>query len=296
MTSARAYVSVPRPARAAAPRVTVIIPTYNWSSVLSYSIGSVQRQSFRDWELLVVGDGCTDDSERVVTSVGDPRIRFNNLPENTGHQSGPNNEGARQARGELIAYLGHDDLWLPHHLSLLVAAIDAGAGLAYGITEMVEADAVEAMPRGLGRYRPNLWIPPSGVLHRRGALDAVGGWPDYRHVAVDPETDLWRRMAEIGVSFAFVPRLTAIKFPAAHRRDAYRLRASHEQAAWFARIGSEPDFEVVELVRMLIAASSPRHVVGRQWSRVTARLWRALGYRRGVLNRHRRFKGLDPLR
>ena len=280
------------------PRVTVIIPTYNWSSVLPYSIGSVRRQTFTDWELLVVGDGCTDDSEAVVGRVAEPRARWINLPANTGHQSGPNNEGARLARGELIAYLGHDDLWLPHHLALLVAAIDAGAGLAHGITEMVwtEDGQVEPMPRGLGRYRASLWIPPSGVVHRRSALAAVGGWPDHRRVAVDPEADLWGRMAEAGAAVAFVPRLTAVKFPAARRRDAYRRRPSHEQAAWFARIGGEADFEAVELARMLADAVSPRTLLRRQWSRVTARLRRSLGYERGVFNRNRKFKGLDPLR
>jgi glycosyltransferase involved in cell wall biosynthesis len=254
--------------------VTVIIPTYNWSTALPYSIGSVRRQRFTDWELLVVGDGCTDDSGAVVAGIGDPRVRWINLPLNTGHQSGPNNEGLRQARGELLAFLGHDDLWLPHHLSLLVAAIEAGAGLAYGITEMVgvEPDDVEAVPRGLGAYRPGLWIPPSGLVVRRSALAGAGGWPHPREVSVDPETALWRRLAESGVPLAFVPRLTAVKFPAARRRDAYRRRPSHEQAAWFARIGAEPDFEAAELARMLALTVSPRVVLRRQLSRVTARL------------------------
>src|SRR5215210_8057805 len=97
------------------PRVTVVIATYNWSTVLPYSIGSVLDQTFTDFELLVVGDGCTDDSERVVAEIRDPRVRWIDIAP-TGHQSGPNNEGLRQARGELIAYLGHDDLWMPHHL------------------------------------------------------------------------------------------------------------------------------------------------------------------------------------
>ncbi len=55
------------------PSVTVIIAIYNWSSVLPYSIGSVLRQTFTDFEVLVVGDGCTDESEAVVRGVGDPR-------------------------------------------------------------------------------------------------------------------------------------------------------------------------------------------------------------------------------
>ena len=111
---------------AALPRVTVIISTYNWGTVLPYSISSVLRQSFTDFEILVVGDGCTDDSEQVVTAITDPRVRWINLAVNDGHQSAPNNEGVRQSRGSIIAYLGHDDLWLPHHLEMIVTAIDWG--------------------------------------------------------------------------------------------------------------------------------------------------------------------------
>src|SRR5690349_20582249 len=99
-----------------APLVSIIMATYNWSSVLPYSIGSVQHQTLPDFELLVVGDGCTDDSAEVVGAIGDPRVRWIGLENNSGHQSVPNNEGLRQARGEIIAYLGHDDLWLPDHL------------------------------------------------------------------------------------------------------------------------------------------------------------------------------------
>src|SRR5919202_2573560 len=148
------------------PQVTVIIPTYNWSGVLPYPIGSALRQTFSDFEVLVVGDGCTDDSESVVGAVNDRRVRWINLPVNTGHQSEPNNEGLRQARGEIIAYLGHDDLWLPHHLSCLVAALDAGADLACGITEIIgqgESSRVAA-PFKL-KYTLGDWMPPTGVAH-----------------------------------------------------------------------------------------------------------------------------------
>ena len=93
------------------PRVTIILPTYNWSSVLRHAIASVLRQTFADFELLVIGDGCTDDSAQVVAEAADPRVRWIALPENSGHQSGPNNIGLSEARGEIIAYHGHDDLW-----------------------------------------------------------------------------------------------------------------------------------------------------------------------------------------
>jgi len=240
------------------PSVTVIIPTYNWSSVLPYSIGSVLRQTFTDFELLVVGDGCTDDSEAVVRRVGDPRIKWINLPTNTGHQSEPNNEGLRQARGQFIAYLGHDDLWLPHHLSCLVSALDEGADLAYGMSLLL-AEGCGRRPEPLEeRYQPDMWIPPTSVVHRRSVTNHIGSWRRYRELDTNPEYDLWRRAYTANYRFAFVPRFTAIKFPAAARRDVYKIRPCHEQAAWSERIQNEDDFEIVELVRTILAMAQAR--------------------------------------
>ena len=234
------------------PAVTVIIPTYNWSSVLPYSIGSVLRQTFTNFELLVVGDGCTDDSGSVVERMGDPRVRWINLPTNTGHQSEPNNEGLRQARGKFIAYLGHDDLWLPHHLSCLISALEQGVDLAYGqcLEVMLGPDGYDRAPAvPYETYRPGIWLPPTCVVHRRSVTDHIGGWRYYRELDTHPESELWLRAYAANYRFAFVPRLTAIKFPAATRRDVYKVRPCHEQAAWSQRIQNEDNFEVVELIR-----------------------------------------------
>jgi glycosyltransferase involved in cell wall biosynthesis len=234
-----------------APRVTVIIPTYNWSTVLPYSIGSVLDQRFTDFELLVIGDGCTDDSEEVVKAIDDPRVRWIGI-ERTGHQSGPNNEGLRQARGEFIAYLGHDDLWLPHHLDVLVRALDAGADLAHTLIMLVP-------PPQTGHpvhVAAELWRPPSSVMHRRSMIDKVGYWRHFRELRATPEADLWARFEAAGYRIVFVPRLTAIKIPAGWRRGVYRERPCEEQAAWLARIRSEPDLEVVQLAK-LVARKKP---------------------------------------
>src|SRR5688572_1019424 len=102
------------------PVVSVILATYNWTSVLRYAIRTVLWQTFTDFELLVIGDGCTDDTAEVVASFRDPRIRWHNLPENTGNQAGPNNAGLAMARSEYVAYMHQDDLWLPDHLAVLV--------------------------------------------------------------------------------------------------------------------------------------------------------------------------------
>ncbi len=270
------------------PRVTVVIPTYNWSSVLPYSIGSVLGQTFTDFELLVIGDGCTDDSEAVVRGIGDARVQWVNIPRH-GHQSGPNNEGIRRARGEFIAYLGHDDLWLPHHLEVLVPALDAGADVAHAATALVGPD---------GRGRPGTLLPAS-TAHRRSMTDAIGGWRDYRELTVIPEAELWQRARDAGMRFAFVPRLTGIKLPAAWRRGVYRERPSHEQAAWLARIRSEPDLETTALVSLAMREESPpaiaQRIAGlllRPW-RLPGVVWRRLRPQSGAgIRTMQRFKGV----
>ena len=90
------------------PKVSVIIATYNKASALRYAIDSVLWQTFSDYELWVIGDACTDESEQLVTSYGDPRVFWHNLPQNSGYQSAPNNEGLRRARGKYVAYLALD--------------------------------------------------------------------------------------------------------------------------------------------------------------------------------------------
>jgi glycosyltransferase involved in cell wall biosynthesis len=97
----------------AEPLVSVIIATYNRSRVLARAIDSVRQSTLPDWELLVVGDHCTDDTGDVVASFGDPRITFRNLPQNVGEQSGPHNHALRLARGRYISFLNHDDMYFP---------------------------------------------------------------------------------------------------------------------------------------------------------------------------------------
>jgi glycosyltransferase involved in cell wall biosynthesis len=290
------------------PAVTIIIPTYNWSSVLPFSIGSALRQTFTDFELLVIGDGCTDDSASVVGAIDDERVRWINLSTNVGHQSGPNSEGLRRARGRLVAYLGHDDLWLPHHLECLVRAVDGGADLAFGLTAMVRPDerSIEPAPTRM-RYTPGIWLPPTSVVHRRTIVEEVGGWRHPREIPIDAEADLWRRVHDGGHTIEAVPRLTAIKFPAIWRKNVYVSRPSREQAEWFERVTRERDLESKLLGQLLTEtryrAGSASGLV-RSWFEVTAHVCRTqllryapklyLVAKNGQRRRHRAFKGLDP--
>jgi len=250
------------------PRVTVIIATYNWSTVLPYAINSVLAQTMSDFELLVVGDGCTDDSEQVVGAIKDPRVRWINLPENFGHQAGPNNRGLAEAKGEFVAYLGHDDLWLRHHLQCTTDALDTtGAAIAHSILMSMMPGKETGMPvvpiAGVGSA-------PSCSVYRRSVNEKIGGWRDYRQLSLPPEVEIFLRAQAAGFEAIVVPRLTVVKFPALHRKDVYRNKPFHEQAAWLQRIHSDPDFESTCLARMIISDETTRALPARKLIRILA--------------------------
>jgi glycosyltransferase involved in cell wall biosynthesis len=227
------------------PLVTVVIPTYNWATVLPYSIASVLGQTMGDLELLIVGDGCTDESEDVVRGIGDARVQWINLALNCGSQAGPNNEALRCARGTYMAYLGHDDLWLPKHLEHLVDGARSGTAMAHGLQLRVEPErAPYIAPPASWTYKPGSWVPPTSLLHRVDHARAIGGWRFAKDTAhLDPESDLCARLARAYGAPRRVDHVTSIKFPAARRRNVYRLRPCHEQERWSRRIREAEDPE-----------------------------------------------------
>lgn len=234
----------------APPLVSVIVATYNWSAVLHHAIASVRRQTYARWELLVVGDACTDDSAAVVAAFADERISWRNLSQNSGNQSGPNNAGLAEARGDYIAYLGHDDLWHPDHLAILMRRLRRGhADIAAALT-MTLGPAGSRFRLLQGLAPPGDYVPPSSIVHRAAIARQIGGWRDYREIALPPDADFMRRAHQHGAIFTSVPALTVFKFPSALRANSYRDRPSHEQARYAERMVSERAFIHRELAAL----------------------------------------------
>jgi hypothetical protein len=168
------------------PRVTVIIAAYNCSHTLKCALTTVLGQSYPDFEVLVIGDCCTDDSEQVVAAFDDPRVHWFNLPQRVGSQSGPNNEGLRRARGDCIAYLGQDDLWFPWHLESLLATLDETK--ADCVNSLIAVMRPGRSAEGCAAPGANLTqgrsIPPSCWLHRREIIEKCGLWPLPRRLSL----------------------------------------------------------------------------------------------------------------
>jgi len=230
--------------------ISVITATYNRSNVLYYAISSLLRSTYEDWELIVVGDACTDDSEEVVGSFDDPRIRFVNLKENFGDQSGPNNVGAELARGEYIAYLNHDDLYFPDHLG---SSLDVLLG---GSADFVHSAALRCFPvqatsgatemrltlhavSPSGMYSPVASVPASTWLMRREMINEFGPWKPASQCYGSSSQDLLFRMWRGGARMQFSRHASVLIIPSGLRPKDYINRESQDIRHYFEAMQKE---------------------------------------------------------
>ena len=169
------------------PKVSVVMPAYNFGRFLGEAIQSVLDQTFEDFEVIVVDDGSTDNTKEVVSSFPDTRVRYI-YQENRG-VSAAQNVGISASRGEYIAFLGADDIWLPQKLELQERAMDSNpqAGVVYSdlyyldsATGIVTGTFFQQLkfppPRGrvLNWFTQQFFGHPSTLLVRRDVFARVG--------------------------------------------------------------------------------------------------------------------------
>lgn len=99
------------------PEVSVIIPTYNRAASIGDSVNSVLNQTFQNFEIIIVDDGSTDETEVTVSAFSDTRIKLISHESNKGAATA-RNTGIRASRGNFIAFLDSDDRWLPDKLKI----------------------------------------------------------------------------------------------------------------------------------------------------------------------------------
>ncbi|MCQ2548844.1 MAG: glycosyltransferase [Lachnospiraceae bacterium] len=126
--------------------ISIIVPVYNAAAYLTETIENVTRQTYRDWELLLVNDCSKDQSETVIRQYlenhPDPRIHLINLPENGGAAKA-RNRGLMAAKGRYIAFLDADDIWAPEKLEKELAFLkEKNAGFVFTAYEFGDANGV----------------------------------------------------------------------------------------------------------------------------------------------------------
>ena len=156
--------------------VSVLMPTFNRTDEIHESIRSVLKQSFQDFELIIINDGGTDTVKGIIDSFESPKIKYIKLPVNKGLSSALN-EGVLAAEGKYIAYLDDDDIYYPDHLRILVNCIEHSSGYdcvyanswrCYG--EIRNNEFVE-QSRELYEIRPRKF--DSGLLSRENYISTL---------------------------------------------------------------------------------------------------------------------------
>ena len=202
-----------------AVRVSIITATYNRANFLSEVIESVLAQTFTAWELLVVDDGSTDATATIMHAwcLRDERIVYVRQPENKG-VSAARNEGLRLARGEYIAVLDSDDVWIdPAKMYDQVALLDQNARIGVVAGGMQKKVGVRLLEReylppaddaGIRRFllRSNP-LYHSSVMYRRSAVHDSGGYS--LELSFGEDYDLWLRLGKKWL-FAALPRVVVV--------------------------------------------------------------------------------------
>lgn len=203
-------------------QVSVVIPTYNRANTIEASIKSALNQTYPIREVLVCDDGSTDDTQTIVESIADERVKW--LPgEHMGRPAIPRNRGVRAAIGEWLAFLDSDDEWDKNKVQLQLTYAEK-----YG-TRAVCSNAYRFLPEQgiVGRYlecqkdiltfedlsKGNYVICSSAMLHR-SLLPIVHGFPEETELKALEDYALWLRTAtQTGFAFVNQPLVTYLDTP-----------------------------------------------------------------------------------
>ncbi len=184
------------------PVVSVIIPAYNAESFIKETIESALNQTYKNIEVIVVDDGSTDNTEKIVKSIDDKRIKY--IKQNNRGVSAARNKGIEVSKGEFIALLDHDDIWLPRKLEKQLPLFsDPQVGLVFSDTiffkdgrDLYSIYSKYKPPQGwvFRELLKRNFISCETVVIRKKALESLDEWfPE--DMEMSEEYDLFLRLA-----------------------------------------------------------------------------------------------------
>lgn len=199
-----------------APFVSVIIPTYNHAHLLMRALQSVLDQTYSHWEVIIVDNHSTDQTDEVIGNISDPRVTCLKIY-NDGVIAASRNLGISVAKGPWLAFLDSDDWWEPSKLEVCVQNIEGGVDLIYHPLQCYKVDdggevtvlgrleakkIVDDPINKLMNQGPSLTT--SGIFVRKEKADMVGGFDENQRIVAGEDYDLWLRLAKAGCNFFYV--------------------------------------------------------------------------------------------
>jgi glycosyltransferase involved in cell wall biosynthesis len=214
------------------PIVSILIPTYNRARLLSRAINSVLNQTYQEFELIVVDDGSIDNTNEVIKSFNDLRIRYIRLEQNRG-SAAARNIGINAAQGEYIAFQDSDDEWQPEKLEKQMRIFEnasAQVGVVYTGFYLINGDRKKYIPGPNIKTKGDIYNEllkgnfvgtPAAVVRKR-CFEKVGVFDE--HLPGLEDWELFIRISE-HYMFAYIdePLLNAFSSPdsISANKDAY---------------------------------------------------------------------------
>ncbi len=242
------------------PKFSVVIPAYNAGAYIADCLNSVLAQSDRDFEVIVVNDGSTDNTAAIVLEFVDPRVRLVRRP--NGGLAAARNTGIQAARGELAAFLDADDRWCPEKLAAHRQALDLDpeASVSYDWAAFIDQQGDRT---GLCMAQSRITLTSEALLLknylgngstavvRRDLLVQAGGFDQSLSRCVDQE--LWVRLSHSGHHFRLVPAvLTEYRsHPASFTADSSRMLKG--VADFLAKVATYAPESVDQLSSLVLA-------------------------------------------
>jgi glycosyltransferase involved in cell wall biosynthesis len=201
------------------PFASVLIPAYNAAATLEAALDSVNAQSFRGFEIVVVDDGSTDGTAEIAHRFAkqQPSLRVTVIQQPNGGQAAARNAAARVATGSWLSLLDADDIWYPDKLAAVAAEAAASPGAAI-ICHDMHAEDDQGNTRHLS-CRPSLPVTyehllfasensifASGATVRADVFRRVGAFAEDRELQGVEDYDLWLRIAKCGEQICFIDR------------------------------------------------------------------------------------------
>ena len=197
------------------PLVSIIIPTFNRAEDLKRALQSVFDQTFTDWEVLVVDNHSIDETDSVIKSFNDPKIKLFKI-HNAGVIAASRNLGLQHALGEYIAFLDSDDWWLPKKLEESIKYMRHGADVVYH--DLFYVKKLGQRFNWRRTWRRKLKSPVfydliengntlinSSVVVRKKLLNAIKGLSEDKDMVGSEDYDAWIRIAQISDKFQKIP-------------------------------------------------------------------------------------------
>jgi hypothetical protein len=246
---------------------TVAIPTHDRRDLVTLAVRSALAQTRPPLEVLVLADGCTDGTAQALRELGDERVRVVELAKGPGYAYAHRNVALSEARGDVVAWLGDDDLCFRDHLATIGEAWDAGdVELVQASAALVdEAGQLAAMCSdwGVERFRAEALrghnrTPMAAVSHRPAPALEVGGWDGTLERRAD--IDLWRRMLLAGARTRMCATPT-ILHPRGSRREQTAQERVAQHRALAATLG---DPEAAARLRAQVVRAAQRELAAHE--------------------------------